>query len=173
MFTRCLKLASGGPSAGVAVRATCARTFVCVGYVLVNCWVWRPMHRRWSLWALCLGQCAPCLVPLPISRRRVPCPSPVAMVCVLLAAMAVAHGKDGADAACCGCAASPVTEAEFKMFKQAMGEQGLTKSSVKDVRALCFAPPVCPPSPCVASTSSIAACTISASARRSNHPRAR
>ena len=30
-------------------------------------------------------------------------------------------------------AASPVTEAEFKMFKQAMGEQGLTKSSVRDV----------------------------------------
>jgi hypothetical protein len=29
--------------------------------------------------------------------------------------------------------ASPVTEAEFKMFKQAMGEQGLTKSSTKDV----------------------------------------
>jgi hypothetical protein len=26
-----------------------------------------------------------------------------------------------------------VTEAEFKMFKQAMGEQGLTKSSTKDV----------------------------------------
>lgn len=31
------------------------------------------------------------------------------------------------------CAASPVTEAEFKMFKQAMGEQGLTKSSTKQV----------------------------------------
>ena len=31
------------------------------------------------------------------------------------------------------CAASPVTEAEFKMFKQAMGEQGLSKSSTKDV----------------------------------------
>ena len=30
-------------------------------------------------------------------------------------------------------AASPVTEAEFKMFKQAMGEQGLSKSSTKDV----------------------------------------
>eukprot|EP00277_Geminigera_cryophila_P040540 CAMPEP_0173090116 /NCGR_PEP_ID=MMETSP1102-20130122/26595_1 /TAXON_ID=49646 /ORGANISM="Geminigera sp., Strain Caron Lab Isolate" /LENGTH=62 /DNA_ID=CAMNT_0013974663 /DNA_START=29 /DNA_END=217 /DNA_ORIENTATION=+ len=29
--------------------------------------------------------------------------------------------------------ASPVTEKEFKMFKQAMGEQGLTKSSTKDV----------------------------------------
>jgi len=26
-----------------------------------------------------------------------------------------------------------VTEKEFKMFKQAMGEQGLTKSSTKDV----------------------------------------
>jgi hypothetical protein len=26
-----------------------------------------------------------------------------------------------------------VTEAEFKMFKQAMGEQGLSKSSTKDV----------------------------------------
>ena len=26
-----------------------------------------------------------------------------------------------------------MTEAEFKMFKQAMGEQGLTKSSTKDV----------------------------------------
>ena len=32
-----------------------------------------------------------------------------------------------------------MTEAEFKMFKQAMGEQGLTKSSVKDVRVLCSA----------------------------------
>eukprot|EP00287_Rhodomonas_sp_CCMP768_P022884 CAMPEP_0202811598 /NCGR_PEP_ID=MMETSP1389-20130828/3430_1 /ASSEMBLY_ACC=CAM_ASM_000865 /TAXON_ID=302021 /ORGANISM="Rhodomonas sp., Strain CCMP768" /LENGTH=65 /DNA_ID=CAMNT_0049482775 /DNA_START=20 /DNA_END=217 /DNA_ORIENTATION=+ len=29
--------------------------------------------------------------------------------------------------------ATPVTEAEFKMFKQAMGEQGLSKSSTKDV----------------------------------------
>ena len=33
----------------------------------------------------------------------------------------------------CSFAASPVTEKEFKMFKQAMGEQGLTKSSTKDV----------------------------------------
>eukprot|EP00286_Rhodomonas_abbreviata_P026403 CAMPEP_0181305572 /NCGR_PEP_ID=MMETSP1101-20121128/9805_1 /TAXON_ID=46948 /ORGANISM="Rhodomonas abbreviata, Strain Caron Lab Isolate" /LENGTH=63 /DNA_ID=CAMNT_0023411505 /DNA_START=91 /DNA_END=282 /DNA_ORIENTATION=- len=31
--------------------------------------------------------------------------------------------------------ATPVTEAEFKMFKQAMGEQGLSKSSTKDVIA--------------------------------------
>ena len=29
-----------------------------------------------------------------------------------------------------------MTEAEFKMFKQAMGEQGLTKSSTKDVSAV-------------------------------------
>ncbi|KAJ1488081.1 hypothetical protein T484DRAFT_1939976 [Baffinella frigidus] len=31
--------------------------------------------------------------------------------------------------------ASPVTEAQYKMFKQAMGEQGLSKSSDQDVMA--------------------------------------
>jgi hypothetical protein len=30
-------------------------------------------------------------------------------------------------------AATPVTEAQFKMFKQAMGEQGLSRSSTQDV----------------------------------------